>query len=86
MCLGMPGRVLEPVDQLRQVMAVEVQGKRQQVSAAMLVGEQADLPQVGDWVMVHLGFAMSRMDEREARSVMDSLDELNALYADELPI
>ncbi len=82
MCLGMPGSVVEPVDLLRQRMLVDVQGQRQHVSAAMLIGDAAGLPQVGDWVLVHMGFALSRMDESEARSVLDSLDLLNAMYAD----
>lgn len=84
MCLGMPGRVVEPVDRARQSVLVDVQGQQQDVSAAMLTGHTADLPQVGDWVLVHLGFALSRMDEPEARSILTSLDELDEMYADEL--
>ncbi len=85
MCLGVPGRVLEPVDTVKQRALVEVQGDRQQVSAAMLVSDGEDLPQVGDWVVVHLGFALSRMDEAEARTVLDGLQALHDLYAGELP-
>ncbi len=84
MCLGIPACVLEPVDLARQVVLVDNQGKRQQVSAAMLVGDQTDLPEPGDWVVVHLGFALSRMDEAEARSVLESLDDLHDLYAEQL--
>ena len=74
MCLGMPARVLEAVDLSSQRLLVDVQGQRQQVSAAMLMD---DLPQPGQWVLVHMGFALSRMDETEARSVLESLDELS---------
>ncbi len=86
MCLGVPGLVLEPVDAVKQRVLVDVQGDRQQVSAAMLDsdGEGEGLPQVGDWVVVHLGFALSRMDEAEARTVLDGLQALHDLYADEL--
>ncbi len=81
MCLGMPARVVAPVDVSSQRVLVDVQGKEQQVSAAMLID---GLPEPGDWVVVHLGFALSRMDESEARSVLSSLDDLSDLYADEL--
>ncbi len=85
MCLGVPGRVLEPVDAVKQRVLVDVQGDRQQVSAAMLVSDGEGLPQVGDWVVVHLGFALSRLDEAEARTVLDGLQALHDLYAGELP-
>jgi len=84
MCLGMPARVVAPVEVSSQRVLVDVQGKQQQVSAAMLIGESSGLPEPGDWVLVHLGFALSRMDESEARSVLSSLDDLSDLYADEL--
>jgi len=74
MCLGMPARVLDAVDLSSQRLLVDVQGQRQQVSAAMLMDE---LPQPGQWVLVHMGFALSRMDEAEARSVLESLNELS---------
>jgi len=85
MCLGVPGRVLKPVDAVEQRVLVDVQGDRQQVSAAMLVSDGEDLPQVGDWVVVHLGFALSRMDEAVAHTVLDGLQALHDLYAGELP-
>ncbi len=84
MCLGIPACVLEPVDDVRQVVLVDNQGQRQQISAAMLVDVPAGLPGPGDWVVVHMGFALSRMDEAEARSVLESLDDLTGLYADQL--
>ncbi len=84
MCLGMPARVVEPVDASGQRILVDVQGAQQHVSAAMLMAESTDLPQPGDWVLVHLGFALSRLDESEAHSVLQSLDDLNDLYADQL--
>ncbi len=84
MCLGIPARVVEPVDSVRQTVLVDNRGHVQQVSAAMLMGDSAEIPQPGDWVVVHLGFALSRMDEEEARSVLASLDDLNELYADQL--
>lgn len=84
MCLGIPARVVEPVDIARQVVVVDNQGRRDRVSAAMLLDDGEPLPEPGDWVVVHLGFALSRMDEVEAQSVLDSLDDLSDLYADQL--
>lgn len=85
MCLGMPARLVDAVNIARQSVLVDVWGQEQQVSAAMLMDEAAGLPQPGDWVLVHMGFALSRMDESEASSVLGSLDDLSDLYADQLP-
>jgi len=82
MCLGIPARVLSPVDLERESILVEVQGNEQTVSAAMLVAAPSELPQVGEWVVVHLGFALSKMDEAEAQTVLAGLDELHDLYAE----
>jgi len=70
MCLGIPARIVEAIDVSGQRVLVDLQGKQQQVSAAMLMSEATDLPGPGDWVVVHLGFALSRMDEAEAQSVL----------------
>ncbi len=80
MCLGIPGQIVERVDEVRQSVLVDVQGQQRRVSAAMLVEEGGELPGTGDWVVVHLGFALSRMDEAEARTVLDGLDELARMY------
>lgn len=80
MCLGIPGQIVERVDEVRQSVLVDVQGQQRRVSAAMLVEEGGELPGTGDWVVVHLGFALSRMDEAEARTVLDSLDEIARMY------
>ncbi|MBA3311351.1 MAG: HypC/HybG/HupF family hydrogenase formation chaperone [Nocardioidaceae bacterium] len=80
----MPASVVEPVDVSGQRVLVDVQGQQQTVSAALLISDSTDLPRPGDWVLVHMGFALSRMDESEARSVLESLDDLNDMYADQL--
>lgn len=84
MCLGVPGRVLEPVDVVGQVVLVDVRGRPQKVSAAMMMADSDDALQPGDWVVVHLGFALTRMEEPEARSVLESLDDLHDMYAEML--
>jgi hydrogenase expression/formation protein HypC len=82
MCMGLPGRVVEAADLARQVMVVDVRGQRQKVSAAMLIGDGMNTLKQGDWVLVHMGFALSRMDEAEALSTLASLDELSGMYAE----
>lgn len=84
MCLGIPARVVEPVDTDQQTVLVDNRGHVQRVSAALLLTDSHIVPQPGDWVVVHMGFALSRMDDAEARSVLASLDDLNELYADQL--
>ncbi len=86
MCLGIPGQIVERVDEVRQSVLVDVQGQQRRVSAAMLLDEGGHLPRTGDWVVVHLGFALSRMDEAEAHTVLDGLDELARMYPDDLSV
>lgn len=83
MCLGIPGQIVESIDVVRQRVLVDVQGQQRQVSAAMLIEAGGTLPDTGDWVVVHLGFALSPMDETEARTVLDGLDELARMYSDD---
>ncbi|MBA2769564.1 MAG: HypC/HybG/HupF family hydrogenase formation chaperone [Sporichthyaceae bacterium] len=86
MCLGMPGRVVDVLDAPRQSAIVDVDGKRREVSVSML--ELAGQPgvRVGDWVVVHLGLAMTRIDETEARHLLESMRELTDLYERELSV
>lgn len=84
MCLGIPARVVEPVDTNLQTVLVDNRGQVQRVSSAMLLDGPDALPQPGEWVVVHLGFALSRMDDAEAQSVLASLEDLDDLYADQL--
>jgi hydrogenase expression/formation protein HypC len=86
MCLGIPGQIVESIDEVRQSVLVEVQGQQRRVSAAMLLEQSGELLTKGDWVVVHLGFALSPMDEAEARTVLDGLDELARMYPDDLSV
>ena len=74
----MPGKVLEIVDDAKDVAAVEISGKRHNVSIALLRG--ADRPSAGDWVLVHLGFAMNRMDEAEAMASQEMLEGFGDIF------
>ncbi len=86
MCLGIPGRIVESIDEVRQSVLVDVQGQQRRVSAAMLLEQGGELPRTGEWVVVHLGFALSRMEEEQARTVLDDLDELARMYPDDLSV
>ena len=77
MCLGIPGRIVTIDDAARKLATVDVSGVRRQVNIACIVDEQHP-PEacVGDWVLVHVGFAMSRIDEAEAAQTLKILTEL----------
>lgn len=86
MCLGIPGQLVESIDEVQQRVLVDVQGQQRRVSAAMLLEQGGQLPTTGDWVVVHLGFALSTMDQAQARTVLDDLDELARMYPDDLSV
>jgi hydrogenase expression/formation protein HypC len=83
MCLAIPGQILEVVDSERQLAKVDVAGVRRNVNIGLLeldgdgVGE-------GDWVLIHVGFAISKVDEEEARATRDLLIRMGADYEQEL--
>ncbi len=73
MCLAIPARVVELVDEANHIAKVEVGGVRRNVNLGLL----ADISiQPGDYVLIHVGFAMSKIDEREAAETLRLLREL----------
>ena len=81
MCLGIPGEVVT-LDAERPGMAtVNVGGARRQVNV-MLIEEDGVEP--GDWVLIHVGFALAKIDEEEARLTLSHLEEMGQAYRDEL--
>lgn len=84
MCLGIPGRILEINDPAQLRAKVDVDGVRREVSIALIGLEGPDGAQVGDWVLVHVGFAMAKIDEAEARETLDQLKALGDMYEQEL--
>ncbi|MBW3534246.1 MAG: HypC/HybG/HupF family hydrogenase formation chaperone [Gemmatimonadetes bacterium] len=74
MCLGIPGQVKAFVDPDRQIAKVDVSGVRRNVNVALVLPDGLD---VGDWVLVHVGFAMARIDEAEARDTLEFLRTLD---------
>lgn len=83
MCLGIPGQIVEIVDAENHIAKVEVSGVRRAVNVALLA-DGPDSVEVGDWVLIHVGFAISRIDEDEARRTLDLLEALGDPYEQEL--
>lgn len=79
MCLGIPGEVVDITDAELFLATVNVGGVRRTVNVGLL-----DAIAPGDWVLVHVGFAMSRIDEAEAQATLAMLEGLGQAYADEL--
>ncbi|MHB2024369.1 MAG: HypC/HybG/HupF family hydrogenase formation chaperone [Mycobacteriales bacterium] len=79
MCLGIPGEVVEFSTERPDLATVEVAGVRRSVNIGLLDGLKT-----GDWVLVHVGFAMSHIDEAEAAQTLALLEGLGQAYADEL--
>jgi hydrogenase expression/formation protein HypC len=69
MCLGIPGQVVEVTDRDGALATVDVSGVRRSVSVA-LVDEPSAPVEEGDWVLVHVGFALARIDEEQARETL----------------
>lgn len=80
MCLGIPGQIVR-IDDVENLLAtVEVCGVRRRINIACIVDETHSAEDcVGDWVLVHVGFAMSRLDDAEAAATLKILDELAEL-------
>jgi hydrogenase expression/formation protein HypC len=83
MCLAIPGQVVELVDEENRLATVEVAGVRRTVNIGLLdVDGMAAGP--GDWVLIHVGFALSKIDEEEAHATLRLLEEMGAEYELEL--
>ncbi|HEX3229779.1 MAG TPA: HypC/HybG/HupF family hydrogenase formation chaperone [Pyrinomonadaceae bacterium] len=78
MCLAIPGKIVEMVDEENRIAKVEIGGVRRGVNVGML-----DDIKIGDYVLVHVGFAMSKVDEQQAEETLRLLQELGS-YQEEL--
>ncbi len=81
MCLGIPGQLVELVDANDQLARVNVSGVTRIINIGLLEDEGL---QPGDWVLIHVGFAMSKIDEEEANLALASLKLMGKAYGDEL--
>ena len=77
MCLGIPGQITEITDIENQLATVKISGVKRQVNIACIVDEHHPVEScVGDWVLVHVGFALNRLDEEEAAETLRILAEI----------
>ncbi len=83
MCLAIPGQIVEFVDEQLHTAKADVSGVRRNVNVGLLA-ETPDAVAIGDWVLIHVGFAMSKIDEGEARATREFLEQLGAPYEQEL--
>ncbi|WP_411727117.1 HypC/HybG/HupF family hydrogenase formation chaperone [Methyloglobulus sp.] len=83
MCLGIPGQIVEISNAAIKQAIVDVAGVKRPVNIACIVDEQHSVDDcVGDWVLVHVGFAMSRIDADEAEKTLALLAELGEAQAE----
>jgi hydrogenase expression/formation protein HypC len=83
MCLGIPGLITELDGVDGQFAWVDVGGARRRVNVALLTDDQ---PRPGDWVLIHVGFALARIDEEEAQTTLRMLEGMASAYTDELAV
>jgi hydrogenase expression/formation protein HypC len=83
MCLAIPGRVVEVVDPDNRIASVDVAGVRRKVNIGLLDGYGAGVGP-GDWVLIHVGFALSKVDEHEAMATLKMLRGMGQDYEQEL--
>ena len=83
MCLAIPGQVLEVVDPANRLARVDVAGVRRNVNIGLL-DSNGDGVGEGDWVLIHVGFAISQVDEDEALATRRLLEQMGADYEQEL--
>jgi hydrogenase expression/formation protein HypC len=76
MCLAIPGKIVEISSENRDSALVEVVGVRRKIDLGLL---QHDKPVPGDWVLVHVGFAMSKISEQDAADQMNTLRMLGEI-------
>jgi hydrogenase expression/formation protein HypC len=87
MCLAIPGQVVEVVDYENQIALVDVVGVRRKINVSLLGDGQLGTPKAvapGDWVLIHVGFAISRIDEEEAQATRALLEQMGQEYEQEL--
>jgi hydrogenase expression/formation protein HypC len=82
-CLAIPGLVMEIVDEQRRLAKVDVAGVRRTINIGLLDTE-AEGVRPGDWVLIHVGFALSKIDEEEAVATRRLLEAMGAEYEQEL--
>lgn len=83
MCLGVPGQIVEFLEPTHHLAKAEISGVRRNINVGLLVPDGLD---VGDWVLIHVGFALSKIDEDEARRTLEFLEKLGSDFAEEMTL
>jgi hydrogenase expression/formation protein HypC len=83
MCLGIPGRVVALGDATRRFATVDVSGVCREVNVDLVMGDPGGL-HVGDWVLIHVGYAMARIDEDEAAQTLELMRQLDDVWEADL--
>lgn len=81
--MGIPGQIVEIIDEDLMLAKAEVGGVRRNINIG-LIHHGDERIEVGNWVLIHVGFAMSRLDEEEAHSALRLLEQIGAEYEQEL--
>jgi hydrogenase expression/formation protein HypC len=81
MCLGIPGEIVEILSDRPDLATVDVCGVRRAINVGLLEGESLT---PGDWILIHVGFALSKIDEVEAKAALDFLESIGQAYEDEI--
>jgi hydrogenase expression/formation protein HypC len=81
MCLGIPGEIIELYADRPDLANVDVSGVRRAINIGLLEGEDV---RPGDWILIHVGFALSKIDEEEAAAALNFLESIGQAYDDEL--
>ena len=81
MCLAIPGEIVDVVDGNDQLVLVDVVGVKRKINIGLMEPGEVS---VGDWVLIHVGFAMSKVDEQEAADALKMLELMGQAFTDEL--
>ncbi|GHE26756.1 hydrogenase assembly protein HupF [Streptosporangium violaceochromogenes] len=81
MCLGIPGEIVEILADRPDLAMVDVSGVQRAINVGLLEGEPLA---PGDWILIHVGFALSKIDEVEAKAALDFLESIGEAYEDEI--
>jgi hydrogenase expression/formation protein HypC len=81
MCLGIPGTIVEIDEDRPDLAKVDVSGVRRMINIGLLENE---IVEPGDWILIHVGFALSKIDEEEARAALAFLEGIGQAYRDEI--
>ena len=84
MCLAIPGQIVEVVDESNRLVRVDVAGVVRNVNIGLLYDDAEGGARPGDWVLIHVGFALSKVDEEEALATRRMLEAMGEDYEQEL--